>query len=380
MNGGASASATISFDVVVPKGLYPQGDKMILGAYDGYDDTNDTFTTYLSGGFNFTHMYCSDCSASEDVGFLAAGQTAGLVGGFGYLDQPICTSTGTTSGCESSFIDPMAQSSAVAMWGIPEEESDTLSQDQAYYSYIHANDPDHRPVFKYMATHGNPSFLEPIVPYVDVVGEGAYPTYDADCSAPLPPVEGRYTIEQEIAAIQAAGFQRPGPDYQHASQKTPILIPETVVSGAYCSGQPGTTPQSWANEVWNGLAAGAKGYVDYEYWTVANAGTPGLAGPSGVFAQVNELLAGVEGVAEWMIKGTPQSDPMVTVTSGPTTVSNSTGGLSFSYPSVRAAAWDWAGTRTGSSSSIRPMRRRRSRSPGCLRELLPRRCWASRGR
>ena len=345
--GRRRATATTSFNVVVPTGaLSPGRQDGAKAAYDGFDDTNGTFVTYVSAGFNFTQMYCSDCGASEDSSFLAAAQAAGLIGGFAYLDQPVCASTGSVADCESSVIDAMAQSSAVAMWGIPEEESDTLSQDKNYYSYIHANDPRQRPVFKYMATHGNPSFLEPIIPYVDIVGEGAYPIYDADCnSPPLPPVLARYAIEQEIAAIQAAGYSV-GPDY------LPLFAerPRSSSRRRWCpqrtgSGQIGTSPQNWANEVWNGLAAGAKGYIDYEYWPVASGGTVGLAGPSGVFAHVNGLLAGTEAVSEWMVKGTQQDDPTVTVTSGPTTVSNS-GGLSFSYPSVRAAAWDWAGTRT----------------------------------
>jgi hypothetical protein len=51
------------------------------------------------------------------------------------------------------------------------------------------------------------------------------------------------------------------------------------------------------------------------------------------------------------VKGTRRDDPIVTITNGaaPTTTFNGTGHAPdtdpVTYPSVRAAAWDWAGTR-----------------------------------
>jgi hypothetical protein len=62
-------------------------------------------------------------------------------------------------------------------------------------------------------------------------------------------------------------------------------------------------------------------------------------------ATVNNLLVGPAGVGEWMLKGNRKSDLTATVLSGPSANVGASGTRTFSYPPIRAAAWDWAGSR-----------------------------------
>ena len=353
------SSFSRKFNVATPHGIYPQGDRMMVGAYDGYD-SGGGFTNYLTHNFNVSQEYCSTCSAGDDLNIIDSAHAAGLVGAPGYLNNySVCGSGGSTSTCESTYIAQMWSDPYLVFWGIPEESADTPAQDAAYSSYIHTNDSQHRPVFKYLPSGLSASSIQSHISVVDLVGEGEYPIddgYGSSCNftplQALPPVFARYVVEQEIQAIKNAGYSV-GPNYA-SSQKTPILIPETVPAGAYCSGAPGTTAASITNQIWNGLAAGAKGYLDY-LWN--EGALPDGNGVPAALSAANELLLGPEGVGEWMIKGVAKGDLPVTITGGPSTVSVSATIASFTYPSIRAAVWDWAGTRiivaiNSSSSSV----------------------------
>jgi hypothetical protein len=219
-------------------------------------------------------------------------------------------------------------------WALPEEKSAGDSTITAEASYIHSNDP--RPVFEYLSSGHDASSMQGYISYLDIIGEGAYPIDDGwhgTCTgSSFPPVFDRWVVEQEILAIKNAGFT--------TATKTPILVPETIPPGAYCSGAPGTTAGDITNQIWNGLAAGAHGYLNY-IWS--EGALPDGNGVPEAMATVNSLLVGQEGIGEWLTKGVHQSDLSTTVTSGPGTVSFNGPDGNVTYGSIRAAVWDWAG-------------------------------------
>jgi hypothetical protein len=357
---GGGSPVSRQFNVVQPKGIYPQGDKMMVGAYDGFDDPNaSVFTNYVTDMFNFSQVYCSSCSTSDMRSFADAGHSAGLTGLVGYLFDNTCfdppgSRQGGVAGCERQ-IAALSSDANIVFWGLPEENYVTsyLTDDAKLYAYIKANDRAKRPVFKYWVSGMIYSSLQPSVANVDLVGEGAYPIDDG-CSwqgSPYPDVFARWVVEQEIEAITSAGYTV-GPNYA-AGQKTPILIPETVTANTYCP--PATSGADITNQIWNGLAAGAAGYFDYIWEDYVVAGN--MTNVASAMATVNNLLVGPGGIGEWILKGIHQSDLTTTVTSGPAGNVSVSGTRTFSYAPIRGAVWDWAGTRVivainSSSSAI----------------------------
>jgi hypothetical protein len=347
MAGGSAVSR--QFNVVKPRGIYPQGDKMMVGAYDGYDNSSGTiFTNYVGDSFNFSQQYCSTCLVSNQTSFADAAHGAGLAGAAGYLWNNNCftpfgSGNGGVAGCESEIVG-MVPDPNIVFWGLPEENyfSSYLTSDAALYSFIHSTDTSRRPVFKYWLSGMPFDSIQPNIANVDIIGEGEYPMDDG-CSwqgSPYPNVFARWVVEQEIQAIQSAGYAV-GPNYS-SGQKTPILIPETVPAGTYCN-TAGTSGVDITNQLWNGLAAGAKGYFDFLWEEYVVAGN--MTDTAAAMAAINNLLVGQEGIGEWMLKGTRQNDLTANVLVGPSGNVGVSGTRTFSYPPIRAAVWDWAGTR-----------------------------------
>jgi len=348
-SSGPSQTVSRQFTASTPNGIYPQGDKMLVGAYDGYDNSSGTvFTNYVVDDFNFTQLYCSTCVAGDQTSFADGAHAGGLVGAAGYLFNnncfyPLGSGNGGVAGCESQ-VDSMISDPNIAFWGLPEENyvSNYTASDATLYSYIRANDALHRPVFKYWLSGMPYGSVQPNIANVDIIGEGEYPMDDG-CSwqgSPYPDVFARWVVEQEIQAITSAGYTV-GPNYS-SGQKTPILIPETVRAGTYCNAA-GTSGADISNQIWNGLAAGARGYFDYLWEDEVVVGN--MTGTVSAMGTVNHLLVGQDAIGEWILKGTRQSDLATTVTSGPSANVAVSGTRTFSYPPIRAAVWDWAGTR-----------------------------------
>lgn len=346
---GYGSSVSRHFTVLQPNGIYPQGDKMMVGAYDGFDDASAAvFTNYARDGFNFSQLYCSNCSTSDMTSFADAVHSAGMAGAAGYLFNnncfsPLGSANGGVAGCESQIVSLIPDAN-ILFWGLPEENYVTnyLADDAQLYAFVKAKDKANRPVFKYWVSGMTYDSLEPTVANVDLVAEGAYPIDDG-CGwqgSAYPDVFARWVVEQEIEAITSAGYTV-GPNYI-AGQKTPILVPETVTANTYCTAS-ATSGADITNQIWNGLAAGAAGYIDYLWEDTVVVG--GLTDVASAMANINVLLVGSEGVGEWMLKGSRQSDLATTVLTGPAGSVGVSGTRTFSYAPIRAAVWDWAGTR-----------------------------------
>jgi hypothetical protein len=333
---GGLYSANRSFNVLTPSGVYPMGDKMLLGAWTGFDTTVPTFTQFVSTGLNSTQIWNSTGTAATQLQFVDFAKSAGIAAPMASMDGNYCTAAdgGSPSACESTLINPLFSDSNFEVWEFDGPEIAPDSTLKAETAYIHAYDPFNRPVFAYINSSTSAGFRA-FLPYVDIFGAGAYELYGAEPSREI----NRWEVEQEIAAIQAAGYTV-GPKFHSQLQKTPILVNETVCYNGACD-----TPAEYMHDVFAGLCAGAQGSISYYYYPDGSgaASQPGYRGPTGAYSEVTGLLNGAPGVAEWILKGVHQPDLNVQVLSGPAKAAPLFNGVV--YPSVRTAVWDWAGMR-----------------------------------
>jgi len=188
--------------------------------------------------------------------------------------------------------------------------------------------------------------MEAYVPHLDIIGEGAYEIDDGlgagdspNCrgTLPYPNAWVRWVAEQEISAIRDTGHSTAPND------RTPILIAEAFCTTCNGIGTVCPTAAGIRHDAFVGLAAGLKGILFYN-WPAVLAMTGGQVA---AISRVGSLILGQEGIGEWVLKGTRQPDLPVTVPNGPakTPSFRPYGGPATSYPSVRAAAFDWAGER-----------------------------------
>ena len=333
---GGLYSARQSFDVLTPSGVYPMGDKMLIGAWAGFDSTVPTFNQFVLSGLNSTQMWDSTGTAATQLQFVDFAKSAGIAATMASMDGNYCTAVdgGSPSACESTLINPLFSDSNFEIWEFDGPETAPDSTMKAETTYIHSYDPFNRPVFAYINSSTSSGF-QGFLPYVDIFGAGAYELYGAEPSREI----NRWEVEQEIVAIRAAGYTV-GPKFHSQSQKTPILVNETVCYNGSCD-----TPADYVHDVFAGLCAGAQGSFSYSYYPngIGAASKPGFLGPAGAYSKVAHLLNGSPGVAEWILKGVHRPDLSVQVLSGPANASPLFNGVV--YPSVRAAVWDWAGMR-----------------------------------
>jgi hypothetical protein len=327
---GSKRTASRQLSVYTPVGIYPKGDRFMYGFYSV--NNSDLGAIQAMKYPNVTQRYCSDCTVAQDLAYVDTAAGAGMRA-LGYLDFGQ-TKSASQSTCITNIafcqgaIDTMAQNSNLLLWGLPEEMRYSLPSEMNAVStlstYIHAHDPARRPVMMYMDSSYNAADIQNYVPYLDILGAGAYATANGKPRAWV-----RWRSEAEVQAISDAGFD--------TDQKTPILVSE-----GYCSSSC-PTGSSIMHDTFTGLAAGLKGILVYGWEQVNSAGSDAVAGLTN---SVN-LIVGEDAIGEWVLKGQNRGDLRVVITSGPATTPSFVprNSLSMSYPSVRAATFDWAGVR-----------------------------------
>ena len=347
---------SLSLTVAQPKGIYPQGDKMQIGSYAGIDmiNPNFIFTQFIASGQNTTQLTDQGSSATGQSQFVDAAANAFTAANvisapMASLSDDYCVlrfnPNTNISNCETYVLTPLLSDVNFKLWEIdgPEEAGDGGSGAvpllQSIYTYVRQHDT--RPFYAYIngglldSTAGSQD-IQNLVPYVDLVGAGAYRIELGNQPGSLI----RWTVEQEIAAINQLKYSI-GPNFNTGHQKTPMLINETICYNGTC-----TAAADYRHDVFAGLSAGAQGILTYFYYGSAGGqDISAFQGTQGAFAQITSLVNGSSGLGEWALKGLHQADLQVNITSGPATTTPLPNPAKTSYPSVRAATFDWAGTR-----------------------------------
>jgi hypothetical protein len=312
--GGLTASQTFSRAFKVASGYYPRGDRYLMGLYGCL---SSEFTTLAAEGYGMVQSYSNTTEGARTT-WLQLCEAAGL------RDMTMLQKTDTATN-----VSLLAQQPAIGWWALPEELRYWVSTDWSLFtslsSIVRADDAQKRPLFMYIASSYTGDGIAHYVPTLDIIGAGNYPDYHG-----WPRSAARWRIESELYAIHKMGYT--------VATKTPISIL------GFFSTTPPCTAAGLYHDIFASLSAGAQAEVLYAYAYV----TPNTAALADL-NRATRLLTGPEALGEWALHGTRTADLPVTFLSGPTTAPSFTPPGSTTpivYPSVRAAAWDHAGTRT----------------------------------
>ncbi|MCX7007305.1 MAG: hypothetical protein NTY53_08655 [Kiritimatiellaeota bacterium] len=146
-------------------------------------------------------------------------------------------------------IRELAPHQEIVWWAITPEELRTWRKDEMKYfdlvcDGVRKNDPLHRPLYLYNPNHRDAKSLEAIAKQVDVLGKGCYVN---SSGKKRDRAWVRWSVEQELAALQAVG--RP--------QAIAVVMPELCKDP-----EPAEESEirAWVrHDVYLGLASGAKG-------------------------------------------------------------------------------------------------------------------------
>jgi hypothetical protein len=137
----------------------------------------------------------------------------------------------------------------IVWWAITPEELRSWRKDEMKYfdivcETVRKNDPLHRPLYIYNPNHRDAKALEPIAKQVDVLGKGCYVNLSGK---KRDRAWVRWSVEQELAALQAVG--RP--------QAITVVMPELCKDPEPAED---VEIRAWVrHDVYLGLASGAKG-------------------------------------------------------------------------------------------------------------------------
>ena len=143
----------------------------------------------------------------------------------------------------------LAPHKEIVWWAITPEELRPWRKDEMNYfdivcDVVRKNDPLHRPLYLYNPNHRDAKSLEPIAKQVDVLAKGCYVN---SSGKKRDRAWVRWSVEQELAALQAVG--RP--------QAIALLMPELCKDPEPAED---TEIRAWVrHDVYLGLASGAKG-------------------------------------------------------------------------------------------------------------------------
>jgi hypothetical protein len=288
-------------------GIFPQGRKLAFMGFSG-DPARDLTNGFTVAGpvYHNQTAYLARCASNSwpavaQIGLPKSALTA--------ADQSIWRQQIQTQ------VRVVAGDKNIAWWAvIPEElrpwnriEMDYL---QVACAAIRTNDPQHRPIYLYNPNHRNAQTLAPIARQVDIVAKGCYVN---NTGHKRDRVWVRWSVEQEIAAIQKAG--RPG--------AIPLLNPELSQDT-----EPSEDKEirAWVrHDVYLGLATGAKGVLiwslhprtevqrTWQLWYDA-------------YAECGRELNGPHGLAQVFLFGERRSDLKVRLVTGEATSRVTLGG------------------------------------------------------
>jgi hypothetical protein len=223
---------------------YPQGRRFPLGLYSVH--TPEEMTAVKAVGYNMGHRY------GFAADYLDLATQAGL--------YSLAHIRGRSEGHARREIEELAAYDCVSWWDLPEEQRHWRKREyrlvQNLCAWTRKHDPLRRPNFMYLPGHYGPDAVAKYVPYLDIIGAGAYTEY-----AHQPHAWVRWRVESEIAAIRKAGY-KVGSDYLNG-EKTPIGIPMLFGN---LERMDVITPVEAYHDFYSCIASGARGILIFSYW------------------------------------------------------------------------------------------------------------------
>ena len=197
-------------------------------------------------------------------------------------------------------VDELATHPEIAWWAIHPEELRPWRGDEMQYlaivsDTIRAHDPRKRPVFLYNPNHRDAGSLRPIAPWVDVVGKGCYVN---SVGRKRDRAWVRWSIEQELAALRAAG----------RTNAIALLMPELCRDPE--PAEDAEIPAWVRHDVYLGLASGAKGVL---IWSLFRRGEVRRTWRAwyDAYAGCGRELNGPRGLAQVFLFGAPRTNLVV---------------------------------------------------------------------
>lgn len=370
LEGVAAASALTAFgptlsagaihaqggDVIKKGGVYPAGPLFPLGWYDiGTDapedppESQDPVKAMLQereSGFTIAHRY----------GEPSPDPYGGPLTSLRYLQQAdegrvgVLTNIATNIRIQGNdnrhpvdeatmagFIAERAESDRPVWWNLTEElrywrvpELEILTN---YSSWTRQYDPLQRPVHMYEPGHRQRNGLAETVPYLDVIGVGAYTNWYRQ---PHPWL--RWRVEELIHGINLAGATI-GSDYLNG-EKTPVAALELF----WGDDRPVPTPAGAYHDFWQALVSGARGIMIYSYYRRLT--HPSLPDVLDAYNTAAQQLTGSVHLDDVILYGTELGGVTAEVTDGPPMTPEFTPidvDEPISYPSIDLLAKRWRG-------------------------------------
>lgn len=258
---------------------YPQGKRFPLGLYS--IETLDEMKQEQPFGWNIAHTYGEQPEHQSIVK---------VAGWFGLVHLPKASEQETKTTIES-----LLGRGPVAWWDLPEEQrywvEDEYQTIKDLSAWTRKYDLQQHPNFMYNAGHYQAEALAKYVPYLDIIGAGAYTEYSH-----LPRAWVRWRMEETIRGIKLAGAKI-GPDYLHG-ERTPIGIPMLF----YVPGQMDIiSPVEAYHDFYSCLAAGARGILVFSYWHKRDADV--LQKSYDAYAKAAAEVSGPEGLGQALLFG-----------------------------------------------------------------------------
>lgn len=252
-----AASPAAAQQVAQEEYPYPQGNRFPLGLYSLEVETPEELDAVKGFGWNIGHTYGKQLPLLETL-------APARLFAFARLEQE-------TEAAAEAEIAQLSGYDSVAWWDLPEERrwwrEDEFTLIKNLSAWTRKYDPKQRPNFMYIPGHYDIDDVAHYVPYLDIIGTGAYTEYHRQPRAWV-----RWRIEAQIEAIHKAGFQV-GRDYLHR-ERVPIAVLMCFQQGRYEAGRyvadlsehDVITPVEAYHDFYCALASGARGVLVFSYY------------------------------------------------------------------------------------------------------------------
>lgn len=304
---------TIAPTTLPAEGIYPRGRKMAFMGYSGVPSRDMANGWTVAGPvYGNQQPYLESCFAANwpVIAHIGPHVTFNDKSPTKYkLDEPSLREQ------VEAQVKAFADHPQVAWWAVTPEELRPWRKDEMKYleivcDSIRKNDPRGRPIYLYNPNNRDAKRLEPIARQVDVLAKGCYVNLTGH---KRDRAWVRWSVEQEVQAIQAAG--RPG--------AIPLLMPELCADP-----DPAEDKQiaDWVrHDVYLGLASGAKGVL---VWSLFKRGGVKRTWQLwyDAYSQCAKELNGERGLAQVFLFGRQQSTLQVSIVKGSATTKTTLGG------------------------------------------------------
>ena len=284
-------------------GIYPQGRKLAFMGYSG-EPARDLTNGFTVAGpvYGDQTAYLRRCESNQ----WPVVAHVGLRGSFTSKESGLHQVGESDIRREiQGQLQALKRMQSVVWWAITPEELRPWRNDELHYlkvvsEVLRENDPRERPVYLYNPNHRTADTLAPLAPYLDAVGKGCYVN---SVGRKRDRAWVRWSVEQEIAAIRAAGRPHAFPLLNSELCNDPLPAEDREIRG-------------WVrHDVYLGLASGARGVV---IWSLFKRTTVRRTWQLwyDAYAECGRELNGPRALAEVFLFGERRSDLKVRLVEG----------------------------------------------------------------